>query len=63
VHFADLTTMQPGAEPVVHTVRLPQLPLCSLLFLSEKALCGAGHDFNPVIFTGNSGTRNASPVL
>jgi hypothetical protein len=55
--------MQPGAEPVVHTVRLPQLPLCSLLFLSEKALCGAGHDFNPVIFTGNSGTRNASPVL
>jgi actin related protein 2/3 complex subunit 1A/1B len=55
VHFADLTTTQANADPVVHTVRLPQLPLCSLLFLSEQALCGAGHDFNPIIFTGNAG--------
>lgn len=53
--------MQVGsADPVVHTVRLPQLPLCSLLFLSDKALCGAGHDFNPVIFTTNAGK---SPIL
>ena len=55
VHFADLTTTQANADPVVHTVRLPQLPLCSLLFLSEQALCGAGHDFNPIIFTGSAG--------
>eukprot|EP01032_Pedospumella_encystans_P016664 gene16664-19006_t len=55
VHFADLTTGRPGVDPVVHTVRLPQLPLCSLLFLSEQALVGAGHDFNPTVFTANAG--------
>ena len=25
MHFADLTTGGPGVDPVVHTVRLPQL--------------------------------------
>lgn len=55
MHFADLRTTQVGVDPVVHTVRLQQLPLCSLIFLSETALCGAGHDFNPAIFTANAG--------
>lgn len=55
MHFADLTTGGPGVDPVVHTVRLPQLPLCSLLFLSDQALVGAGHDFNPTIFTAGNG--------
>jgi actin related protein 2/3 complex, subunit 1A/1B len=54
VHFADLSTMRPDADPVVCTVRLPQLPLCSLHFLSNTAIVGGGHDFAPVIFTANS---------
>lgn len=61
VHFADLTSAARGPggefEPAVRTVRLSQLPLCALLFLSEHALVGAGHDFNPAIFTaGAAGT-------
>ena len=51
VHFADLTTTRADVEPVVRTVRLSQLPLCSLLFIGEHALVGAGHDFNPTLFT------------
>jgi len=49
VHFATFG----GAEPVVRSVRLADLPLSSLLFLSETALVGGGHDFNPTIFTAN----------
>jgi len=57
VHFADLTTAKVDQDPVTFVVRLQNLPLCSLMFLSEKALVGAGHDFNPMIFTeGGSGT-------
>ena len=51
LHVADLTTLAPGTDPVVRTVRLQQLPLSSLLFLGESALVGAGHDFNPTVFT------------
>lgn len=39
-----------SAEPVVYTVRLNDLPLTSLLFISEIALVGAGHDMNPALF-------------
>ena len=49
LHFATFG----GAEPVVRTVRLNDLPLSCLLFLSETALVGGGHDFNPLIFTAN----------
>lgn len=54
VHFADLTTTRADVEPVVRTVRLSQLPLCSLLFVAEYALVGAGHDFNPALLTYSS---------
>lgn len=55
LHVADLTTLQgAGSEPVVHSIRLEQLPLCSLLFLSEGAVVGAGHDFNPTLYTRSS---------
>ncbi|KAJ1428077.1 WD40-repeat-containing domain protein [Ochromonadaceae sp. CCMP2298] len=55
VHFADLTTAQPNVDLVVRSVRLPDLPLCSMLFVSEVALIGGGHDFNPTIFTLSGG--------
>ena len=31
--------------------RFRELPLNRLLFLSEAALAGVGHDFNPLIFS------------
>lgn len=51
VHFVDLTTAKPNVDPVERFVRLAQLPLCSLMFISEHALVGGGHDFNPTLFT------------
>lgn len=51
LHVADLTTVRAGTDPVVRSVRLTQLPLNTLLFLSETALVGSGHDFNPAVFT------------
>ena len=50
VHFA---TFPSAGEPVVRSVRLNDLPLSSLLFLSESALVGGGHDFTPQLFTVN----------
>lgn len=55
LHVADLTTLAPGSDPVVRSIRLNELPLCCLLFLSDSAILGAGHDFNPTIFTKASG--------
>lgn len=52
VHFATLS--QAPAEPVVRSVRLSGLPCCSLLFLSDSALVGAGHDFSPNVYVKNS---------
>lgn len=37
-------------DPVIQSIRLRDLPMCSLLFLSESALVAAGHDFNPALF-------------
>lgn len=52
LHFARLDQ---SAEPVVQTVRLNGLPLLALRFIGEKALVGAGHDFNPAIYTQSNG--------
>ena len=47
VHVASFT----NGVPVVQIVRLSFLPLNKLLFVSDKALIGAGHDMNPAVFT------------
>jgi actin related protein 2/3 complex, subunit 1A/1B len=47
VHFA---TLYPEG-PVVQTIRFSFLPLNKLMFLKEKVLIGAGHDFNPAVFS------------
>jgi actin related protein 2/3 complex subunit 1A/1B len=44
-----VATLGVAAEPPVQVVRLHGLPICSLLFLSDKALLCAGHDFNPLV--------------
>lgn len=55
LHVADLTTLRPNSDPVVRSVRLNGLPFSSLLFLSESAIIGAGHEFNPAVFTFTAG--------
>lgn len=47
LHFA---TLGQSAEPTVQMLRLTGLPLCALLFLSDTAIVGVGHDLNPFIF-------------
>lgn len=41
-----------GAPPVESVINLQSLPLTVLSFVSERAIIGGGHDFNPAIFTG-----------
>lgn len=52
VHIASFTS---GGASSVQVIRFRDLPLCKLLFLSEVALVGAGHDFNPFLFTSAQG--------
>jgi len=53
VHFANLTE---GAEPVVKTVRLNDLPFTSVLFLNEGLVLGAGYDFNASLIAFSKST-------
>jgi actin related protein 2/3 complex subunit 1A/1B len=41
--------------PVTCVIKFKQLPLMQLAFVSEYALVGAGHDFNPLLFTQADG--------
>jgi len=44
----------PGQPPAAHiSVRLPSLPYLSLTFISENSLIAAGHDCQPVLYTGD----------
>lgn len=56
VYFATLGT---AAEPPVQVVRLNDLPVTSCLFVSEQALCCAGHDFNPLLLTRTSSSTSS----
>ncbi|ORY24207.1 WD40-repeat-containing domain protein [Naematelia encephala] len=45
----------PGSPPTAHiSIRCPALPYLSLTFTSESQLIAAGHDCQPVVFTGSS---------
>lgn len=46
VSFADVVS---GAAPQV--VRMRELPLTHLLFLPDGSLVGAGHSYDPILFT------------
>lgn len=51
IHFA---TFSADSAPVVCSVKLADLPYCSLLAVSEKAVVAVGYDFNPSVFTAAS---------
>mmetsp|Transcript_12105 Transcript_12105/g.12477 ORF Transcript_12105/g.12477 Transcript_12105/m.12477 type:complete len:376 (-) Transcript_12105:76-1203(-) len=50
IHFVTFTG---GGNYNQQVIKLRDLPLTSLVFLSDRAIVGAGHDFNPMIFTSN----------
>lgn len=45
-----VATFGVAAEPPVQIIRLRHLPLCSLIFIAENVIAGAGHDFNPALY-------------
>lgn len=54
IHVATL--LPSPAEPVIRTIRLTGLPVLGLMFLSEQAIVGVGHDFSPAVFVTNKST-------
>ena len=59
IHFATFST----GTPVVRSIKLKDMPLNRLLFVGERAIVGAGHDFNPFLFTQSGGEWNYSRRL
>lgn len=57
-HDSSITFVYPSgpdqAPQAVHTLRTPSLPYITLLWLSETTLVAAGHDCQPVLFSGSA---------
>ncbi|CAE7597985.1 ARPC1A [Symbiodinium microadriaticum] len=51
----SVVTFSPGGRSVSQTIRFRDLPLTCVTFVSERAIVGAGHDFNPMVFTSSGG--------
>jgi len=52
IQFVDYRN---GGDAAPQSIRYRDLPVNSLLFLSENAAIGAGHDMNPLLFTNKTG--------
>lgn len=50
-----VATLSATARPVVRTIRFREMPLNSLIFVTEGAIIGGGHDFNPILYTRAAG--------
>ncbi|KAL0061471.1 ARP2/3 actin-organizing complex subunit Sop2 [Marasmius tenuissimus] len=53
-HDSSLNIVYPGSN-VVHNVRMPSLPLVSLVWTTEDTIIAAGHDCQPFVFNGTEG--------
>ena len=51
-HDSSVTIAYPGG-PVVYTIKLSSLPLLTLAWTSENSLIAAGHDCQPLVFSGS----------
>jgi actin related protein 2/3 complex subunit 1A/1B len=47
-----VTVVYPGSG-AIYTVRTPSLPLVTLAWTSEESLIAAGHDCQPILFSGS----------
>jgi len=53
-HDSSINIVYPGAGGAVFNIRISSLPFVTLTWTSEDALVAAGHDCQPVVFTGSS---------
>ncbi|EIN07140.1 actin-like protein ARPC3 [Punctularia strigosozonata HHB-11173 SS5] len=51
-HDSTISIVYPGG-PAIHTIRINTLPLVTLTWTTEDALVAAGHDCQPLVFSGN----------
>jgi len=51
-HDSSISIIYPGG-PAVHNIRMPSLPLVSLIWASEDTVVAAGHDCRPLVFSGS----------
>jgi len=50
-HDSSISIAYPGGP--VHTIRIPTLPLVTLTWTSEDMIIAAGHDCQPMVFSGS----------
>lgn len=46
-------------QAVEQVIKHKELPCTSVLFMSERAFIGAGHEFNPLLFNYSDGKNNS----
>lgn len=51
-HDSSINIVYPGG-PAIHNIRMPSLPLVSLIWTSEDTIVAAGHDCRPLVFSGS----------
>lgn len=57
-HDSTVSIVYSGGGPAVLTVKMNTLPLVTLTWTAEDALVAAGHDCQPLIFSGNESGWN-----
>ncbi|PCH37732.1 WD40 repeat-like protein [Wolfiporia cocos MD-104 SS10] len=53
-HDSCITVVYPGG-PAAFTIKLTSLPLLTLTWTTENSLVAAGHDCQPIVFSGSEG--------
>ncbi|KAF9808861.1 hypothetical protein IEO21_07726 [Rhodonia placenta] len=53
-HDSSISIVYPGG-PAIYTIKLTSLPLLTLTWTNENSLVAAGHDCQPLVFSGSDG--------
>jgi len=53
-HDSSINIVYPGG-PAIYTIKLSSLPLLTLTWTTENSLVAAGHDCQPLVFSGSEG--------
>ncbi|KAH7889538.1 WD40-repeat-containing domain protein [Phlebopus sp. FC_14] len=53
-HDSSISIVYPGG-PTIHTIRISTLPCLTLSWTAEDSLVAAGHDCQPMVFSGSDG--------
>ncbi|KAF9500815.1 actin-related protein ARPC3 [Pleurotus eryngii] len=53
-HDSSISVVYPGG-PIIHHIRISTLPLVTLTWTAEDTIIAAGHDCQPLAFSGNEG--------